>query len=87
MELKGKRINFLGDSITEGVGIASVEDAYWNLLKNKTVVFWRPGVTASAEPGSRGSIYRRILYGIRTSFPGWTDGAGGGCDRGIRRNQ
>lgn len=33
MELKGKQINFLGDSITEGVGIASVEDAYWNLLK------------------------------------------------------
>lgn len=33
MELKGRKINFLGDSITEGVGISSIEDTYWMLLK------------------------------------------------------
>lgn len=33
MELKGKKINFLGDSITEGVGTAGKEEIYLNLLK------------------------------------------------------
>ena len=33
MELKGKKINFLGDSITEGVGTACREEIYLNLLK------------------------------------------------------
>lgn len=34
MELKGKIINFLGDSITEGYGI-SIEDRYDNVMKRK----------------------------------------------------
>lgn len=34
MELKGKNINFLGDSITEGYGI-SIEDRYDNVMKRK----------------------------------------------------
>ena len=33
MELKGLKINFLGDSITEGSGTSSVENTYWKLLK------------------------------------------------------
>ena len=33
MELKGKKINFLGDSITEGVGTACREEIYLNRLK------------------------------------------------------
>ena len=33
MDLKGLKINFLGDSITEGHGVSSVENTYWNLLK------------------------------------------------------
>lgn len=33
MELKGLRIAFLGDSITEGVGASSVDKVYWNVLK------------------------------------------------------
>jgi len=33
MELKGKKINFLGDSITEGVGTACREEIYLNLIK------------------------------------------------------
>ena len=35
MQLKGIKANFLGDSITEGVGVPSPEFAYWNVLKEK----------------------------------------------------
>lgn len=33
MELKGLKINFLGDSITEGVGVEKPEEIYLNLIK------------------------------------------------------
>jgi len=33
MDLKNKKINFLGDSITEGVGTACREEIYLNLIK------------------------------------------------------
>lgn len=33
MELKGLKINFLGDSITEGHGTSSIDNAFWNVLK------------------------------------------------------
>jgi lysophospholipase L1-like esterase len=36
MELKGKKIAFLGDSITEGCGIAHVRDTYWNRIGEYT---------------------------------------------------
>lgn len=36
MELKGKKIAFLGDSITEGYGASCVENTYWNLLGRET---------------------------------------------------
>ncbi len=35
MELKGLRINFLGDSITEGHGVSCRENVYWNVLKRE----------------------------------------------------
>ena len=35
MQLEGKKIAFLGDSITEGHGLESTEGAYWNLLKKR----------------------------------------------------
>ncbi len=35
MELQGKKINFLGDSITQGVGVGTAEEIYLNVLKNK----------------------------------------------------
>lgn len=35
MELKGKKINFLGDSITEGCGASAPEKCYVELLKEK----------------------------------------------------
>lgn len=36
MELKGKKIVFLGDSITEGVGVPSVDYVYWNLVGQRS---------------------------------------------------
>lgn len=36
MELRGKKIAFLGDSITEGYGASCVENTYWNLLGRET---------------------------------------------------
>ena len=33
MKLEGLKINFLGDSITEGYGTSNVENVYWNVLK------------------------------------------------------
>ncbi len=35
MELKNKKINFLGDSITEGVGTSSGEKIYINIIKSE----------------------------------------------------
>ena len=34
MELKGKKINFLGDRITEGVGATDPEAMYVNIVKH-----------------------------------------------------
>lgn len=36
MELKEKKIVFLGDSITEGVGVSSIDHVYWNLVGQRT---------------------------------------------------
>lgn len=36
MELNGKKIAFLGDSITEGHGLEDVKDVFWNVLANRT---------------------------------------------------
>lgn len=36
MELNGKKIAFLGDSITEGCGTSSLEYVYWNLIGQRT---------------------------------------------------
>ena len=33
MKLQGLKINFLGDSITEGAGVSTPENIYWNRLK------------------------------------------------------
>ena len=35
MVLEGKKINFLGDSITEGYGASCVENVFWNVLKRE----------------------------------------------------
>lgn len=36
MELKGKKIAFLGDSITQGVGVSCEENTFWNMLGRRT---------------------------------------------------
>ena len=36
MELKGKKLAFLGDSITEGYGASSVDKTYWSLIGQQT---------------------------------------------------
>jgi len=36
MELKGKKIAFLGDSITEGYGASCVQNTYWSILGRET---------------------------------------------------
>lgn len=36
MDLKGKKINCLGDSITEGYGTTHIENTYWNRLAANT---------------------------------------------------
>ena len=35
MQLEGKIINFLGDSITQGVGVENIENVYLNRIKNE----------------------------------------------------
>ena len=35
MKLEGLKINFLGDSITEGHGTSNIENVYWNVLKKE----------------------------------------------------
>ena len=35
MELKGKKINFLGDSITDGVGISAPDKHFFDILKDR----------------------------------------------------
>ena len=36
MELKGKKIGFLGDSITEGVGVSDPKNLYWQRIATET---------------------------------------------------
>lgn len=36
MDIKGKKIAFLGDSITEGAGTSSIENVYWKILGLET---------------------------------------------------
>ena len=48
MDLKGKTINFLGDSITEGCGVSDVEaNRYDNVIKRKSR---RPDMTRISVP-------------------------------------
>ena len=35
MDIKGKKIAFLGDSITEGVGVSDISRVYWKLLEER----------------------------------------------------
>lgn len=53
MELKGLKINFLGDSITETYGVSSQDKNYWNLLKQ------REGLAEARGYGIGGTRYAK----------------------------
>ena len=54
MELKGKKINFLGDSITEGVGTSGAAKVYHALLKEKV------GLNVARNYGKSGTKIARL---------------------------
>ena len=54
MELKGKKINFIGDSITEGARVADPENIYTNILKREL------GLAEARNYGVGGSRIARI---------------------------
>lgn len=54
MELKGKKINFLGDSITEGVGTSGPDKTYHALLKT------RVGLSEARNYGKSGTKIARL---------------------------
>ena len=56
MNLKNLKINFLGDSITEGCGTSDISKVYWNLLAE------RDGVVARGY-GIGGTRILGPLYG------------------------
>ena len=55
MELQGKKINFLGDSITEGVGASCAENVYHQVMKRKY------GLAEARNYGIGGTRYARQI--------------------------
>ncbi len=55
MELKGKKINFLGDSITEGAGASCPENVYHQVMKRKY------GLSEARNYGIGGSRFARQI--------------------------
>ena len=55
MELKGKKVNFLGDSITQGVGASSDETIYHQVMKRKY------GLSEARNYGVSGSCFARQI--------------------------
>ena len=62
MELKGKKINFLGDSITEGVGATDPEAMYVNIVKHDAELaearnYGISGTRIARQSNDEGSAY------------------------------
>ena len=55
MELKGKKINFLGDSITAGVGVSIVDNIYHQVMKRKY------GLSEARNYGVSGSRFAKQI--------------------------
>ena len=62
MELKGKKLNALGDSITEGVGVTAQEKLYFNIVKD------REGLELTRNYGRSGSRMACEAHEPGTSF-------------------
>jgi len=62
LELKNKKINFLGDSITEGVGVSCEEHIYLNILKKEA------GLAEARNYGISGT---RIAAQLHPEHPDW----------------
>ena len=61
MELKNKKIAFIGDSITEGIGTSDIENVYWKVLARNS------GAECYAD-GKSGTRIARYL-GCSSEFP------------------
>ncbi len=57
MELKGLKINFLGDSITEGVGVSTLDNVYWKRLERDEGLAVARGYGISATRIARQSTF------------------------------
>lgn len=65
MELKGKKINFIGDSITYGVGPSSFDKTYHALIAQREGIIARNyGIS-----GSKIAKYVESIYDIRDNMP------------------
>ena len=60
MELKGKKVLFLGDSITEGVGVDCVEETYWKQFEALTgtncIGYGISGTRIAFQPDEIGAV-------------------------------
>ena len=68
MELKGKKICFLGDSITEGAVASKIENCYWKKLGEKTganVLGFGIGGTRVAPKKIKTESYDNLDFQIR----------------------
>ena len=81
MELKGKKILFLGDSITEGVGASCPENAYWRVFgRNTQAEVWADGrsgtrIAPQLRPDEWDSHPHNVHYGARVAdMPAEADG-------------
>lgn len=64
MEIKGCKINFLGDSITEGVGVSSVEHRYTDVFARKN------GVAVMRNYGISGTRIAKQIHPTEAN-PSW----------------
>ena len=73
MELKGKKVLLLGDSITEGVGASCPENAYWRVFgRNTEAEVWADGrsgtrIAPQHHPDEWDSHPHNVHYGARVA--------------------
>ncbi len=67
MELEGKKVNFLGDSITQGVGVEKAENLYVNRLKEECrfAVVRNYGISGTRIAHQQGEDDTHRAYSLR----------------------